>query len=145
MMYSLHLDESKYIIHWEMKLMLPCHRLRIFSSSSFVQISLGWGPNFYQIKYGEVLDFHVSISNGNIKCPIEASIFSTCQGNLKKMYNSNCAKFWIFLWLKRVFFFSKPLYQALTSFGSCFCRWNNKYCFKWNWKWWNILFQNTIF
>ena len=40
----------------------------------FVQISPACGPNTYQRRYGEI--FNVSISNGNIKCPIGKSIFA---------------------------------------------------------------------
>ena len=34
------------------------------------------GPNTYQITYGEILDFQCGISNGNMKCPIEKSVFA---------------------------------------------------------------------
>ena len=47
-----------------------------FEPYDFVQISPVCGPNTYQIMYGETLDSHVSVSNGNIKCPIGKSIFA---------------------------------------------------------------------
>ena len=30
----------------------------------------------YQILHGQILDFHISVSNGNMKCPIGKSIFA---------------------------------------------------------------------
>ena len=40
----------------------------------FVQIPPACGPNTYQVMYGDTSN--VSISNGNIKCPIGKSIFA---------------------------------------------------------------------
>ena len=47
-----------------------------FVPYDFVKISQACGPNSYQIMHGETLDSNVSVSNGNLKCPIGKSIFA---------------------------------------------------------------------
>ena len=48
-----------------------------FLPYNFVQISPACSPNAYQIMYGELFQTSdVSVSNGNIKCPIGKSIFA---------------------------------------------------------------------
>ena len=64
-----------------------------FVPYDFVQISPACGPNTYQIMYGETLTSIVSISNGNIKCPLSklplklyhATVAKADTGSLKSL------------------------------------------------------------